>query len=98
MEAKSLRKQEKRKNVSYYDQLDQFYLFILIKSYWHLELYIDFSCLLIVLIEIKLEFKFYQEPAETIEYIFERSYQVPRFTQINIWIDIFLVNYFEYDH
>lgn len=98
MEAKSLRKQEKRKNVSYYDQLDQFYLFILIRSYWHLETYIDFSCLLIVLIEIKLEVKFYQEPAETIEYIFERSYEVPRFTQINIWIDIFLVNYFEYDH
>ena len=79
MEAKSPRKQEKRKNVSYYDQLDQFYLFILIKSYWHLETYIDFSCLLIVLIEIKLEVKFYHEPAETIEYIFERNFGVPRF-------------------
>ena len=57
MEAKSPRKQEKRKNVSYYDQRDQFYLFILIESYWHLETYIDFYCLLIVLIEIKLEVK-----------------------------------------
>lgn len=76
MEAKSLRKQEKRKNVSYYDQLDQFYLFILIKSYWHLELYIDFSCLLIVLIEIKLEVKFYHEPADTIEGIFKRNFRV----------------------
>ena len=76
MEAKSLRKQEKRKNVSYYDQLDQFYLFILIKSYWHLELYIDFSCLLIVLIEIKLEVKFYHGPADTIEGIFKRNFRV----------------------
>ena len=77
MEAKSPRKQEKRKNVSYYDQLDQFYLFILIKSYWHLETYIYISCLLIVLIEIKLEVKFYHEPAETIEYIFESNFGVP---------------------